>query len=121
MKAEILELERRASSLAEYHKDRRVTYPDEQTFWKFSRSARRYRRLMKDWWNLPAAALRSVPISTVRTGRDTWSSIPRKRAALIAQVQRTGRAIVVDGGCTYRFYPDARTPTGVYLFPENET
>jgi hypothetical protein len=90
---------------------------DHPSFWKYHRLARRYRRLMRDWWQLPSAEVQKL-IFRESFDRDAYAgTFTRKRNQLLATVAKTQRRTIQDEGCTYTFNPDAQWK-GLPLFTE---
>jgi len=82
-------------------------------FWKYHRLARRYRRLMREWWQLP-----TVQVVPLTPNHDTFGAdLTRRRNKLLRQVQANQSRTVKDHNCVYTFKADARW-NGAPLFTE---
>lgn len=91
----------------------RMTYtcPSEEAWWKFSREARRYRRLLSQWWALPASETTRALAGEGSGWPDRWGGVlTRGRNKLIKQVRETQHRTVRDGETVYTFYADAQIP-----------
>jgi hypothetical protein len=87
---------------------------DDMRFWKYHKLARRHRMLLRRWWALPVST-RPV-LDDGPAARDTgW--FRREKNKLLTRVKAEGTPIVRVGGCTYRFFQDARW-NDAPLFPD---
>jgi hypothetical protein len=115
---ELRELERWAKDLRyDSSGHRRPVYrTDEGQWWKFSRDARRYRKLLAEWWALPNNQVRAMPTPATP---DRWSGTwTRKRNELIKRAKTEQRREYRDGECTYTLYPNATDRNGQLIFTE---
>lgn len=111
--------EHAAKGLSDERAGRYLRFEDEQAWWKFSRPARRYRRLLALWWRLPAAETTRALAGTSGGHPDRWAGgFTRGRRKLVEQVRKTQARTVQHGPTTYTFYAHAQDDAGVYLFSD---
>jgi hypothetical protein len=92
-----------------------VRIEDEQRWWKYSRDARRYRKLLSAYWALPTHELPPA------TGGASWPSsawLTRGRRQLLKEAKQKQVRTLHKDGCVYTFYPHARDDQGALIFQE---
>lgn len=87
--------------------------PHDDRWWKYSREARRYRRLMCAWWALPASETsRALDGRQTSGGGDGLGWITAGRNRLLKQARASGQRVLTIKGCTYTFndqvFPELR-------------
>lgn len=95
------------AQLRELEAETRRSTADDR-WWKYSREARRYRRLMSAWWMLPASQTTLALADETRgkggdADRSGWITAGRNR--LVKRARENQQLILQVKGCTYTLLP----------------
>lgn len=98
------------AQLEEIAREVRVLPTWDDRYWKYHRLGRRYRALLRAWWQLPSPeAMRALSqAGELSEGRANDAWFTGGRARLAREVEQTQARQIQKGGTVYTFYPEAQ-------------